>query len=111
MKIKKTRQILKALADDNRLRIVNLLNNRDLTVKEICLILNKNQSSISKHLARLRLSGIAEDTRKGMNVFYRLAEPENKKYEKLLRPILESLAVVESCRDDVKKIKDVKGEE
>jgi ArsR family transcriptional regulator len=102
--------MLKALADDNRLRIVNLLNNRDLTVKEICRILNKNQSSISKHLARLRLSGIAEDTRQGMNVFYRLAEPEDKEYEKLLRSILESLAVLRSCREDVKKIKNVKGE-
>ncbi|MFH1776131.1 MAG: hypothetical protein ABH952_01000 [Candidatus Omnitrophota bacterium] len=41
MRIKKARQILKTFAEDTRLRIINLLNNREITVKSYVMFLIK----------------------------------------------------------------------
>lgn len=68
--------ILKACAEDTRLRILNLLENNELTVKKICQTLNIAQSVISKHLSRLRLLKLVVDRRQGKPVYYRLT---NKK--------------------------------
>ncbi|MDD5081188.1 MAG: metalloregulator ArsR/SmtB family transcription factor [Candidatus Omnitrophica bacterium] len=72
MDVKNLRQILKALGDDTRLRIINLLSKKELTVKEICRILKKSQPTISKHLIRLRLLKIVIDRREGNFIYYRL---------------------------------------
>ncbi len=72
MDLKKLRQTLKALADDSRLRIVNLLLHKEPTVKDICTILAANQPAISKHLVRLRLLGIVKDRRFGNFIYYSL---------------------------------------
>ena len=73
MRVKKTRQMLKSLADDTRLRIVNLLSKGALNVTDMRKILGSTQSNLSKHLARLRLTGVVTDKRKGLNVYYCLA--------------------------------------
>ena len=52
MNLKTLRQILKACADDTRLRILNILKEKELTVKEICATLKISQPMISKHLTR-----------------------------------------------------------
>ena len=72
MTLKRLRQILKALADDTRLRIIALLNGRDMTVKDICAALKVSQPTISKHLLKLRLLGIVTDRREGSYMYYGL---------------------------------------
>ena len=52
-------RVFKALSDPNRLRIVNILMQRDACVCEIQAILNLQQAFLSRHLAYLRNSGIA----------------------------------------------------
>jgi len=74
MTLKKLRQILKTLGDDTRLRIIYLLNIRELTVSDICLVLKINQSAASKHLVRLRLMKIVNDRREGNFIYYSLRE-------------------------------------
>ncbi len=72
MDLKKLRQILKALGDDNRLRIVNLLKEKELTVSELCVLLKMSQPAVSRHLTRLRLLKIVLDRREANRIFYRL---------------------------------------
>ena len=108
MQIKKTRQMLKALSDDTRLRIINLLNKEGLTVTEICRVLNRNQSIISKHLTRMRLVGIVTDKRKGLNVHYSLAQPKDKVHEKLVSSVASCLLELEAAKDDLKNLKKLK---
>ena len=108
MQIKKTRQMLKALSDDTRLRIVNLLNKEGLTVTEICQVLNRNQSIISKHLTRMRLVGIVADKRIGLNVHYSLAQPKDKVHEKLVSSVASCLLELEAAKDDLKNLKKLK---
>jgi ArsR family transcriptional regulator len=70
--------ILKSLrlaADPNRLRILLLLEQEELSVAELQEILAKGQSQISTSLAQLKQGGLVEDRRTGKNAFYRLTAP------------------------------------
>lgn len=108
MRVKKTRQMLKSLADDTRLRIINLVKNQELTVTELCSTLNKKQPNISKHLARLRLTNIAGDRREGSNVYYYLAKPKTKTHKELLNAITSGLADSEIFKKDLISLKRTK---
>jgi len=70
--------ILKSLrlaADPNRLRVLLLLEQEELSVAELQEILSKGQSQISTHLAQLKQAGLVDDRRMGKNAFYRLKAP------------------------------------
>ena len=70
--------ILKALrlaADPNRLRILLLLEQEELSVAELQEILAKGQSQISTYLAQLKQAELVDDRRTGKNAFYRLNAP------------------------------------
>jgi ubiquinone/menaquinone biosynthesis C-methylase UbiE/biotin operon repressor len=72
--------ILKSLrlaADPNRLRLLLLLEQEELSVAELQDILSKGQSQISTHLAQLKQAGLVDDRRTGKNAFYRLTAPED----------------------------------
>jgi ArsR family transcriptional regulator len=85
-------QIFKALADANRLRIVNLLLHGELCVCDIQYVLENSQPNVSRHLAYLKNSGIVLDRRDGYRVFYRIANPRESNRKVLfdfLRQIFE----------------------
>lgn len=63
---------LKTVSDPNRLRILLLLDQEELTVAEMQEILAMSQSTLSTHLAQLKQAGLVEDRRAGKNVHYRL---------------------------------------
>ncbi|PWU02829.1 MAG: transcriptional regulator [Terriglobia bacterium] len=70
--------ILKSLrlaADPNRLRLLLLLEQEELSVAELQEILGKGQSQISTHLSQLKHVGLVDDRRTGKNAFYRLNAP------------------------------------
>jgi len=105
MQIKKARQILKSFADDTRLRIINLLKYKELNVTELCWILSKNQSDLSKHLSRMRLTGIVGDKRRNLNVYYYLIKPREKAHKELLDAITKGLSDLETFNRDLEKLK------
>ncbi|MCH2174541.1 MAG: metalloregulator ArsR/SmtB family transcription factor [Lentisphaeria bacterium] len=70
--------ILKALADENRLRLLRLLLHEVLNVQELCEILDIPQPRVSRHLATLRSIGLVYDQREGSRVYYSLAKLENE---------------------------------
>ncbi|MFH1782544.1 MAG: metalloregulator ArsR/SmtB family transcription factor [Candidatus Omnitrophota bacterium] len=100
MRLKKARQILKTFADDTRLRIISLLKGNILTVTDICVVLNKKQSNVSKHLTRLRLTGVVSDKRKGANVNYCLADQKDPSCKALLKAITNGLSDLEILQKD-----------
>ncbi len=70
--------ILKSLrlaADSNRLRLLLLLEQEELSVAELQEILGKGQSQVSTSLALLKNAGLVDDRRTGKNAFYRLTAP------------------------------------
>lgn len=71
-------EILKALADETRLRLLRLLYNEELNVQELCEILDLPQPKVSRHLSVLRKASLVKDRRNGSRVFYCLNEFDKK---------------------------------
>ncbi len=73
-------KVLKAVANQNRLRIVQLLlTNGEMTVNEICEKLkNCEQSLLSHHLAALKEAGVLSFRREGRKIYYSSAKKEIK---------------------------------
>ena len=67
----------KALADQTRLRLLNLMGNDEVCVCFFVEILKLNQPKISRHLAYLRKAGIVSARRQGTWMHYRIVEPAN----------------------------------
>ena len=68
-------RVLKALANESRLMIVDRLGQGECTVGELVELVGSDQSTVSKHLAVLRSHGIVADRREGTFVHYRLVTP------------------------------------
>jgi ArsR family transcriptional regulator len=62
---------LRVLADENRLRLLLLLEREELSVAELQEILAMGQSRISTHLSQLKQAGLVEDRKVGKNSLYR----------------------------------------
>ena len=68
--------VIRALGDDNRLRILMALRHRPLCVCEITTLLGLAASTTSKHLFILRQARLIESIKNGRWVYYRLpADP------------------------------------
>ena len=66
---------LKALSDPTRLKIVQLLNQKQaLCVCDIISQLNQPQPTISRHLNQLKQIGILESERKGTWIWYSISQ-------------------------------------
>ena len=65
---------LRALGDENRLRIVMLLRERELCVLEVVGALGISQPLASSHLAVLREAGLTTARREGRRIRYGLSE-------------------------------------
>ena len=64
--------MLRALANPHRLKILKLLDQAPHNVMDLCQRLSLRQSLASQHLARLRLDGIVTAERRGHHVVYSL---------------------------------------
>lgn len=82
--IKRISRMFKALADENRLRILHLLQQRELCVCEIVKILGISQSKASRHLAYLKNAGLVEDRREGVWIYYTLDRSKEQFWRHLL---------------------------
>jgi len=67
--------VLKILANESRLMLIDQLSGGERTVGDLTRMLGCDQSTVSKHLALLRAHGIVEDRREGNNVYYSLLTP------------------------------------
>jgi ArsR family transcriptional regulator len=66
--------VLKAVAEPTRLRLLALLAQGELNVKDLTRILNQSQPRISRHLKLLAEAGLIERAPEGSWVYFRLAE-------------------------------------
>ncbi len=72
---KKQARILKALANESRLMIVDRLYRGECSVGELTDLVGSDRTTVSKHLAVLRSHGIVNDRREGNIVYYTLLTP------------------------------------
>ena len=67
-----TVKVFKALSDPNRIRIVKMLEARELCVCEVREVLGLSTSTVSKHLSILRDADLIVDAKDGKWVNYKL---------------------------------------
>jgi len=82
-------QVFKALADNNRIRILGLLSRESLSVEQLAAILGIRASTVSHHLSRLSEAGLVSAQASSYYNLYRL-EP------KALEAIARRLVAVET---------------
>jgi len=74
--VKKKSRLFRALADTTRLKILMLLEIREMCVCEIMVALNLTQPTASHHLGILEKEGIIKRRKEGRWVFYAIANLE-----------------------------------
>ena len=68
-------RVLKVLANESRLKIIDRLSRGECSVGELTDLVGSDRSTVSKHLALLRAHGIVLDRREGNVVYYTLLTP------------------------------------
>jgi ArsR family transcriptional regulator len=96
-----------ALADNTRLRLLNLMGNTEVCVCFFVEVIGTNQPKISRHLAYLRKAGIVAARRDGIWAHYRIIEPKNENAARVLREIQEWLKADEVMQKDRKQLLNV----
>ncbi len=72
--------VMKALSDKNRIKIVKLLQSRSLCVCEMQCLLDISQPTVSKHLKVLENAGLVYSEKEGQWVNYYLSGGEKSPY-------------------------------
>lgn len=107
--MKNLTKILKALADKNRIRIIKLLQKKELCVCQLAYILEISQPSVSRHLKKLKKAGLVETRQEGFWTVYYL-NSGNKHASVLLGNIKGWLDKDLQVKSDRKKIEKAKKE-
>ena len=98
-------RLFKGLADQTRLRILNLLAHGELCVCDIQYVLGSPQPNVSRHLTYLRNSGLVLDRREGPRMFYRLAEGNEALKRSLFVFLREAFSRSEVLHKDLQNLK------
>ena len=96
--------LFRALADPTRLRLLNLIGDREICVCYFVEILRISQPKISRHLAYLRRAGIIEARREGKWMHYRLTMPKDPAAASILRETLKHLKQKPEMRKDSSRL-------
>lgn len=72
--------IVKAMSDENRLRIIMALRGKELCVCTLTELLQLAPSTTSKHLSILKQARLIESVKESKFVYYRLTMPESPGY-------------------------------
>lgn len=81
-------EICQTLANPKRLRIINILREKEVSAGELQRVLRIPKANLSQHMAVLKQKGIVVARREGNTVFYRLARPKILKAYDIMREIL-----------------------
>lgn len=93
-----------ALSDRTRLRLLNLMNGREVCVCYFVEILGQSQPKISRHLAYLRRAGVVSARREGKWMHYSIAAPAHPGAARILRETLGALAEESPMRADLARL-------
>ncbi len=84
-------RFFQALADNTRLRLLNLMGSQELCVCYFVEILEQAQPKVSRHLAYLRSAGIVTARREGTWIHYRIVPPPHAGAARILKQTLDWL--------------------
>lgn len=82
--IDKVVQVCKAIANENRLKVLYLIADREMSVGELMKKVDLSQSALSQHLAVLRGYNIVRTRRSAQVIYYQLKSEKVKRILQLL---------------------------
>jgi len=100
-------KVLKAISDENRLRILHLINHKELCVCEIESISGMMQSNVSRHLIKLKEAELIESEKNGQFVFYHLNSEAVASFPFLKDLLDQELAKLKLFQADLQKLNEV----
>lgn len=101
-------EIAKALAEENRIRILCLLQKQELCVCQVIEVLGLAPSTVSKHLSILYQARLIDCIKKGRWVYYNLpCEDVSKEVSAAFQWVFVSLAKDKQIQEDAKRLEDI----
>lgn len=102
--MKKLLNTIKALSDETRLRIINLLYEKELCVCDIMETLQVTQPKASRHLSYLKNAGLVADRKHAQWVYYSVINKDSNKFIDNL--VFDSLRNLEQFTNDLKSLEE-----
>lgn len=96
--------LLKVLSDETRLRLVKALQKREFCVCELVDALQVPQYNISRHLSVLRKSGLVEDRKEGIWVYYRITPHKAVLVKELVEVLAKHLKNEKRVQEDERRL-------
>ena len=100
--------IVKALADQNRVRVLLALRDREMCVCQIIELLGLAPSTVSKHMWMLKQARLVEGRKEGRWIHYRLAGDEAPpEVREAITWVCRSLSRSVEIREDGRRLKQI----
>ncbi len=96
--------LLRTLADRTRLRLLNIMRDREVCVCYFVETLQTSQPKISRHLAYLRKSGLVSARREGLWQHYSIVPPSDAAVAKVLRETMNAMALDKEAQRDLQRL-------
>jgi len=94
-----------ALCDRTRLRLLNLMDGREVCVCYLVEILGQSQPKISRHLAYLRRAGVVAARREGKWMHYKIVVPRHAGAAGILRETLSAIREEKAMQTDLARLR------
>lgn len=103
--MKELAKVFKALSDESRLRILNLIfRSGEICVCDIESITGFTQTKTSRHLSYLRNAELVESRQEGLWMLYSIAKPKSREHEQLLDCLKTILQINPVALKDAKEL-------
>jgi len=99
--------VMKALADENRLRIVAALHGRELCLCQIVELLGLATSTVSRHTSILQQARLVDSRKQGRWTYFRLDEDAPSKAAEATALVVRALKSDSQTRGDAKRLKEI----
>jgi len=99
---------MKSLSDETRLRMLNLLLERECCVCEVMQVLGVSQSTASRGLCALCDAGLLKRRREGTWTFYSIDKDMTQYYSEMLQAVKEALEGDQSYKSDRERLRQVR---
>ena len=96
--------VLKILADENRLRILNMIKEGEFCVGEISTILGLARPNVSKHLEKLKTAGFITARKHAQWIYYSLSGSLVERHPFVKAILFEELAGEDLFQTDMKRL-------
>jgi ArsR family transcriptional regulator len=93
-----------ALSDRTRLRLLNLMDGREVCVCYFVEVLKQSQPKVSRHLAYLRRAGVVAARREGKWMHYKITVPLHAGAARILRETLTVVREEKGMKTDLARL-------